>query len=288
MEKYIILQIEGGIGKNVVATSVVRAISKHYPDRKIIILTAHIDIWFCNPRIYKVLEFGKTPYFYQDYVQGKDTVLMIQEPYRSEDYIYRRKHLSEIWCNLYNIEWDGEKPELYFTNLEFDLLSTIINKTKPIFLIQPFGGAPVQGHKYSWARDIPPQIAQQIVDEMSKEYRVIQVKRDDQISLNNCEYLSLNPRQLAMSILLSDKRLFIDSYMQHAASALNLSSTVLWVVNDPNILGYNLHTNIASNFNNGDLRNSMYDAHDIMGDPIQLASIPNDLFDIKKILEKLK
>jgi hypothetical protein len=288
MEKYIILQIEGGIGKNVVATSVVRAISKHYPDRKIIILTAHTDIWFCNPRIYKVLEFGKTPYFYQDYVQGKDTVLMIQEPYRSEDYIYRRKHLSEIWCNLYNIEWDGEKPELYFTNLEFDLLSAIINKTKPIFLIQPFGGAPVQGHKYSWARDIPPQIAQQIVDEMSKEYKVIQVKREDQISLNNCEYLSLNPRQLAMSILLSDKRLFIDSYMQHAASALNLSSTVLWVVNDPNILGYNLHTNIASNFNNGDLRNSMYDAHDIMGDPIQLASIPNDLFDIKKILETLK
>jgi hypothetical protein len=288
MEKYIILQIEGGIGKNVVATSVVRAISKHYPDRKIIILTAHTDIWFCNPRIYKVLEFGKTPYFYQDYVQGKDTILMIQEPYRSEDYIYRRKHLSEIWCNLYNIEWDGEKPELYFTNLEFDLLSTIINKTKPIFLIQPFGGAPIQGHKYSWARDIPPQIAQQIVDEMSKEYRVIQVKRDDQISLNNCEYLSLNSRQLAMSILLSDKRLFIDSYMQHAASALNLSSTVLWVVNDPNILGYNLHTNILSNFNNGDLRNSMYDAHDIMGDPIQLASIPNDLFDVKKILETLK
>jgi hypothetical protein len=288
MEKYIILQIEGGIGKNVVATSVVRAISKQYADRKIIILTAHIDIWFCNPRIHKVLEFGKTPYFYQDYIQDKDTILMIQEPYRSEDYIYRRKHLSEIWCNLYNIEWDGENPELYFTNLEFDLLSTVINKSKPIFLIQPFGGAPIQGHKYSWARDIPPQIAQEIVDEMSKEYRVIQVKREDQLSLNNCEYLSLNPRQLALSIILSDKRLFIDSYMQHAASALDLPSTVLWVVNDPNILGYTLHTNIVSTFNNGDIRNSMYDAHDIIGDPIQLASIPNNLFDTKKILETLK
>jgi hypothetical protein len=66
MEKYLILQIEGGIGKNIVATSVVRAISNQYLDRKIIILTAHIDIWMCNPRIYKVLEFGKTPYFYQD------------------------------------------------------------------------------------------------------------------------------------------------------------------------------------------------------------------------------
>ncbi len=45
MDKFIILHIEGGIGKNVVATAVVRAISKKYTDRKIIILTAHTDVW---------------------------------------------------------------------------------------------------------------------------------------------------------------------------------------------------------------------------------------------------
>ncbi len=288
MDKYVILQIEGGIGKNVVATSVVRAISKHYTDRKIIIVTAHPDIWFCNPRIYKVLEFGKTPYFFQDYISKKDTVLLIQEPYRSEDYIYKRKHLSEIWCDLYDIKWDGEKPELYFTNLEYDFLQTLINKEKPIFLIQAFGGGVGQGHKYSWARDLPPQVAQQVVDEMVKTHRVIQVRRDDQFALNNCEYLSLNPRQLAMAIMMSDKRLFIDSYMQHAAASFGLPSTVVWVVNDPKVLGYELHNNISSTFIDGELRNSMYDAYDILGDPINLASLPNDLFDSKKILETLK
>lgn len=288
MDKYLILQIEGGIGKNVVATAVVRAVSKQYPDRKIIILTAHPDIWFCNPRVWKVLEFGKVPYFHQDYIADKDTILMIQEPYRCQDYIYRKKHLSNIWCDMYGIKWDGEKPEMYFTNLEFDFLSQTINKSKPIFMIQPFGGAAQQGHKYSWARDLPPQIAQSIVDEMSKDYRVIQVRRDDQIGLNNCEYLSMNPRQLAMAIMLSDKRLFIDSYMQHAAASLSLPSTVVWIVNSPDVLGYKIHNNIVSNFNNGEIRNSMYEAHDILGDPINLANIPNDLFDVKKILETLK
>ena len=288
MDKYVILQIEGGIGKNVVATSVVRSISKQYTDRKIIILTAHTDIWFCNPRIYKVLEFGKTPYFFQDYIQNKDTILMLQEPYRSEDYIYKRKHLSEIWCDLYDIKWDGEKPELYFTNLEYDFLQTLINKQKPIFLIKCSGGAQGQAHKYSWARDIPPQIAQQIVDEMSKEYRVIQVRREDQIALTNCEHLSLNPRQLALAIMQSDKRLFIDSYMQHAAASLGLQSTVVWVVNDPKVLGYQSHKNISIKFDNGELRNSMYEAYDILGDPINLANVPNDIFDVKKILESLK
>ncbi len=288
MDKFIILHIEGGIGKNVVATAVVRAISKKYTDRKIIILTAHTDVWLCNPRIYKVLEFGKTPYFYQDFIDNKDTILFLQEPYREEDCVYRRKHLSQLWCEMYDIEWDGEKPELYFTNLEFEQLSSVIKKEKPIFLIQPFGGAQNQQHKYSWSRDIPTQIAQSVVDEMSKDYRVIQIRREDQIGLSNCESLSMNPRQLALSILLSDKRLFIDSYMQHAAAALEYKSTVLWISNSPKVFGYKTHNNIQSNFQSGSLRNSLYDPFDIIGEPIQLATPPNSLFDVDEILKSLK
>lgn len=288
MDKYVIFQIEGGVGKNVVATAVARAISNKYKDRKLIILTAHPDIWFCNPRVYKVLQYGATPYFHQDYIEDKDTILLLQDPYRQEDYIYRRKHLSEVWCDMYKIKFDGEKPELYFTTLEFDFLSTLINKTKPIFLIQCSGGAQGQQHKYSWARDIPPVVAQQIVDEMSKTHRVIQIRREDQIGLNNAESLSLNPRQLAMSLLLSDKRLLIDSYMQHAAAAIGLSSTVVWIGNSPKVLGYELHKNITATFEKGCQRGCMYEPFDIAGDPIHLATPPNALFSVEQILESLK
>ncbi len=289
MDKFIILHIEGGIGKNVVATSVVRAISKKYKDRKIIILTAHVDIWICNPRVFKVLEFGKVSYFYQDYIDQKETILFLQDPYRQEDLIYRRKHLSQVWCEMYGIEWDGEKPELYFTNLELDTVSLLINKQKPIFLIQPFGGSPGQQSKYSWSRDIPPQIAQIIVDEMSKDYRVIQIRREDQTGLNGCESLSLNPRQLALSLYLSDKRLLIDSYMQHAAASLELKSTVLWISNSPKVFGYELHNNIVSEFKQGSLRNSLYDPFDIVGnDTTQIATPPNNLFNVEEIIKSLR
>lgn len=288
MENYLILQIEGGIGKNIVATSVVRALSNKYPDRKIIIITSHIDIWMCNPRIHKVLEFGKTSYFYQDYIHNRNTILMLQDPYRCEDYIYNRKHLSQIWCEMYDVKWDGEKPELFFTNLEFDFLQNLIKKDRPIFLIQSSGGSESQPHKYSWARDIPPKIAQEIVDEMSKDYRVIQIRRKDQLGLNNCESLSLNPRQLSLSIMLSDKRLFIDSFMQHASSAFGLESTVIWIANDPKVLGYQTNKNILINFKGGDLRNSIYQPYDILGDPINLSNIPNEMFNVKEILENIK
>jgi hypothetical protein len=285
--KYVIFGVEGGMGKNVLATAVVRAINKQYPDRKIIVMTAWPDVWLCNPRVERVLQFGMTPYFYKDYIDGKDSLVFIQDPYKQTEAIYRTKHLSEIWCELHGITWDGETPELYFTSLEFDFLTQLINKQKPIFLLQTFGGAQGQQHKYSWARDLSPVLAQEIVNRMSKDYRVIQIRREDQIGLQGCESLSVNPRQLALSILLSDKRLFIDSFMQHCAAALGKSSTVVWIGNSPTVFGYSIHKNIKSNFEVGSLRNSFYDPFDISGDPVQLATPPNNLFNVDEIMNSL-
>lgn len=287
MDKYIIFHIEGGVGKNVIATAVIRAINKFYPDRKIIIITAYPEIWELNPRVWRIYQFGQTQYFYNDFIEGKDTIVLSHDPYRETNAIYRKKHLSEIWCQMYNIPFDGEKPELYFTQLEGDFVQQLLNKTKPIFLINAFGGAPNQRNKYSWARDIPPALAQEIVNEAQKDYRVIQVRREDQMALNNCEYLSLSTRELAVSLLYSDKRLLIDSFLQHAAAALNLKSTVLWVGNSPNVFGYELHDNISSEFEEASLKNSLYEPYDIMGNPIQLATPPNFLFDKDQILTSL-
>lgn len=288
MDKYIVFQIEGGIGKNVVATAVIRSISRRYPDRKILIMTAYPEIWECNPLIHRIFQFGQITYFYSDFIDGKDTILFLQDPYRHQDYIFRRKHITQVWCDICGVEWTGEQPELYFTKLESDFVSYLINREKPIFLIHPFGGAEGQAHKYSWARDMPPSFAQELVDHMSKEYRVIQIKRPDQIALKNAEYLSLNPRQLALSILESDKRFFIDSYMQHAAAALSAPSNVLWIANSPKTLGYSMHNNIECEFEKGSLKNSVYEPFDILGDPIQLATPPNILLDSKNIISMLK
>ena len=287
MDKYAILQIEGGIGKNVMATAVVRAIQKKYPERKIIIISAYPDIWLNNQRIYKTLQFGQISYFYREYIENKDSLVFLQEPYRHNDYVYRKKHLTEIWCELCDVPWDGDTPELYFTQLESDFVNTLINKDKQIFIINAFGGAVGQQHKYSWARDIPPVLAQEIVDEMSKNYRVIQIRRDDQIMLNNADSYNLNIRQTALMLILSDRRLLIDSFLQHASVAFGLTSTVLWSCNTPKVFGYNIHKNISSNFEPGDLRNSMYEPYDILGDPAQIITSPGIMFDKELIIKSL-
>jgi hypothetical protein len=282
--EYIVFQISGGIGKNVIATAVVRAMNMQYPDRKIVILTAHPDVWINNPRVYRVIQFGQTAYFYDDYIKDKDTLIFNHDPYGSPDAIYRKKHLSQIWCELYNIEFHGEKPEMFFTVLERDHVESFLNKTRPILIIQPFGGAQTN-NKYSWMRDIPPALAQRIVDEFKNTHRVIQIKREDQIGLNGVEYLSNSPRILALALMFSDKRILIDSYMQHAAAALGLPSYVFWIGNSPTTFGYQIHKNITTNFEVGSTRNSLYDPFDITGDPIQLATAPNNLFDTDAVLK---
>lgn len=285
--EYIIFQINGGIGKNVVATAVVRAINIQYPESKIIILTAYPEIWINNPRVYRIYKFGQISYFYDDYIKNKNSLILAQEPYLTTDYIYRNKHLSQLWCEMYNITWDGETPELYFTELEKNFVASLINKQSPILIIQPFGGGQMT-HKYSWARDIPPSIAQYIVNNLYKDYRIIQIKREDQMGLNNVDYLTQNPRILAISLLFSDKRLLIDSYMQHAAAALKLNSVVLWIGNSPKVLGYEIHKNIISDFIPGDLIFSLFEPFDITGDPIQLSTSPDKLFDPEIIINAIK
>ena len=54
------------------------------------------------------------------------------------------------------------------------------------------------------------------------------------------------PKKVLISLLLfSNKRLLIDSSLQHAAAALNLPSTVVWVATQHNIFGYDIHNNIG-------------------------------------------
>lgn len=286
--EYIVFQINGGIGKNVIATAVTRAINIQYPDSKIIILTAHPDIWLNNPRIHRVFEYGKTQYFYDEYINNKDSLIFAQEPYLTPDCIYKRKHLSEIWCEMYNLRFQGEKPELYFTVLEKDFVSVLVNKKSPILLIQPFGGAQTT-HKYSWMRDMSPRLAQGIVDEFKKnDYRIIQIKREDQMGLTGVDFLTQNPRILALALFFSDRRVLIDSYLQHAAAALDLPSTVLWIGNSPITFGYNLHKNITTQFVIGNTRDSLYDPFDITGNPIQLGTSPNNLFDLETVVNLIR
>jgi hypothetical protein len=154
-------------------------------------------------------------------------------------------------------------------------------------LLQTHGGSPQgQYSKKSWYRDMPIEIAQKLVNYFAKSYRILHIKSPEQPVLQGVEPLVLPFRELYAVFPLSTKRLFIDSFAQHVAAALDLQSTVCWIGNKPDVFGYPEHINVTPNAKHiREFNKFTYLQDDISG---QVQAFPFDtvnVFDINKIIE---
>lgn len=252
--KYCIFHIQGGIGKHVAATAVAKAIKNNYPDRQLIVVCVFSEIFINLSFVDRVYQLGNTHYFYQNYILDQDSLIFHHEPYFTTDHIHKRLPLIENWCNLYNIKYNGETPEVKFNTLQKNVSKKVwIKNEKPIMVIHTNGGVMTTDAKpYSWTRDMPETLAQEIVNHYKDDYEIYQVTKLNSTKLENANHIFASPQksltimELFSILIHSKKRVLIDSCLQHAAAALNLPSTVLWNGTSPKVFGYNLHDNICT------------------------------------------
>lgn len=248
-EKYFIWHIQGGLGKNVAATALCKDLKEAYPDRKLIMVVSYPEIFLNNPYIDRVYQLGQTPYFYQDYIEGKDVIISRHEPYNQTGHVTMKKHLIENWCDLLGIKYTEQQPIVY-ANFVQRQLTGLWKRQRPTMVIQT-GGGPGQGQKYSysWTRDMPQDVAQAVVNKFRDQYHILHVTRPDGYHLDGVERIDSPLSNIELFAILVDaqKRVLIDSCLQHAAAAFKLQSTVLWIGTSPTVFGYKLHTNIVAN-----------------------------------------
>lgn len=251
MEKYSIFHIEGGLGKHVAATSVAKCIKNNHPERKLIVVCAYPEIFLNLSFVERVYRIGTTPYFYEDFIKNKDTIIFKHEPYFTTQHIVERRPLIENWCKLYNLDYRGESPEINFNIRQQQIGYTKWQRNKPIMVIQTNGGPmSEQQFNYSWTRDLPPHLVLEIVNYFKNDYHIIQVCRNESQKIEGVSEIvtqEIPNTELFYLLLMSTKRILIDSCLQHAAAALGLSSTVVWIGTPSSIFGYNLHKNIQAN-----------------------------------------
>lgn len=287
----IIFSIDGGLGKSIMATAVLKAIKKQYKKANIMVSTAYPDVFINNPNLNKIITSSNNSGLYRDYIQNKEAKVFIGDPYSTSDYITESKHLIQIWCEMYGVEYNGEMPELFLSKAEKQYFEPFYKMDKPILAIQPNGGAINQPLKYSWVRDIPSPIIEQVIEKFKDDYAIVHIKREDQLMYANTIGALDNFRSIAILLTLSKKRLLIDSSAMHIATALNLPSVVAWIGTNSKVFGYDMHTNILANqFTKPlDLNHSYYQRLPLFED---ISKIPyNDLkevFDASLIIEKLK
>jgi len=287
----IIFHIDGGMGKCVVGTAICEVIKRQYPDSQLIVVCGYPDVFINNPWVDKCYGFGEQKYFFENYVHGQDIKLHAQNPYLEAKHIKREEHLLKTWSTMFGYNYNGEYPQIYLTNREKEYLSQKFVSDKPIMVLQTNGGAPNQETKYSWARDIPQHVAQKVVNHYKDEYNIVHIRREDQPALEFTTPISDNFRSMCVLLMMSEKRLLINSFAQHVCAALHLPSTVCWIVNSEGVFGFDLHTNIRANefTRKPDLRNSYLDAFGITGNPMEFPyNSELEIFDADVIIESLK
>jgi hypothetical protein len=291
-KKYSIFHIEGGLGKHVLATAVAKCIKNNHPDRNLIIVCAYPEVFLNLEFVDRVYRIGMTPYFYDDYINNKDSLIFKHEPYFTSDHINKKLPLIINWCKLFGLEYNNEQPTLAFNLRQQQISNNKWKREKPVMVIQTNGG-PLQDQQYpySWTRDIPYDIAQTIVNHFSNYYHIIQICRDKANVLNNVEphFDSMSNMELFALLAYSEKRLLIDSCLQHAAAAINLPSTVLWIGTSPIVFGYNIHNNIVAQLpNTVKLPDSYLFDYNFNGSTHECPMFDTNIFNINEIIESLK
>lgn len=289
----VVFHIDGGLGKHIIATAMVKVIKKHHPKSKLHVVCAYPDVFKHNPLVEKVHQNGQHGSFYQTYIKGRENSCKIYytDPYTHSDFLLQQAHLLEIWAKQWGMQYDGEKPQIYLTQSEIDYFSPFYKTEKPILAIQPNGGPQGQGFNYSWTRDIPESTVLNVIEAFKDTHTIVHIKREDQKQYPNTLNALDGFRSIAILLQLADKRLLIDSFSQHLAAAFNLKSTVCWVTTSPEVFGYDSNINIkAQPFTlKAEFPNNLYQpfglAQDITSMPYQKMQ---DVFDDNTIIQSLK
>jgi len=289
---YSILHLEGGLGKHVAATAVAECIKKNHPDRKLIVVCAYPEVFLNLPFVHRVYRIGNTPYFYDDYIDNKDFLMFKHEPYFTTDHLKKAMPLTENWCKLYNLEYNGEKPSLIFNARQQEIAINKWRRDKPIIVMQTNGG-PLQDqpYPYSWTRDMPRRVGQDLVYKLMNDFHIIQICRNEGQFLDGAEHVNvpLSNMELFGLLGMSTKRILIDSSLQHAAAAMNLPSTVLWVATSPTIFGYELHNNIIADFPRDQVKlpDSYIFDYNFNGETHECPLLDYNIFNAEEILKTL-
>ena len=252
---YNIYHIDGGIGKNIMGTAVCREINDHHRENKTIVVCSYPEIFLHNPNIYRIYRSTNTPYFYDDFVKNKNSLIFKFDPYNATAHIQRKEHLTDTWCDIFKLKNKLTTPELYFNKMEdrnLLLLKQKYSPDKPYIIVQINGGL---GHGENhipmhWYRDIPPFYYQNLINAYRDKFNFILFKHANQLSMEGVIEPNLSLRESLNMMRGAEGALCIDSMAQHAMAALNKPSLVCWIGNSPTVFGYPMHTNVVSNFVN--------------------------------------
>lgn len=261
-EKKILFRTGGGLGKNIIATAVAKAIKAEYPNCILHVQSSYPRAFAHLPYVDEFYPAKPLPYFRQSHI---DFEIFDAEPYLHLGYRQGKTHLIDAWCEMLGVKPPAEKHGEIVLNSHEKKLGDLLMKKPPeqkIIAFQPFGGTSYytaqdaqDPTKIKHYRDLEPAQAQAIVNGLRQRgYIVLQASLPTEPQLENAIPLGkiLNssqisdPRHVFAILSHCDGLLGIDSFAVHAWHALGKdNAVVLWGGTSCDVLGYPKDKNMA-------------------------------------------
>lgn len=273
MKKNLVVNIEGGVGKQILFTSLFPYIQKAYSN--VWIYTPYPEVFEGLNGISGINVFMDSS-FYKTKVLSDDTTIVWGDPYDHPLWLQHKAHLVEVWAEMLGIrhllpsredkKGIGIPPTLNLTSQEkyswTSAWPSIREASEEKFiLVQLQGGqSPIDWEDNgsfldgdSLYRTYPYDLYVELIQRLREAYPDYIIFRyglpNEPIPMEVEEdVLSIEPplpyKVYTEMIQRAHKVICIDSSLQHIAAAANTPAYVIWGETKPYAQGHELHTNI--------------------------------------------
>jgi len=247
------ISLGGGIGKMIAFSSLTPALKEKYGE--VILINPYPMVFYGNTFAYRNYTHGHE-FLFEDHLSDIDVYKV--EPYEMNEYRKDKMHLIDVFAKQLKLEkWD-KKAQLFINRQEeAEAVSFIQNNLKgnEFVLMQICGGTSLYNpqdtkNKFSFSRDLPISIAQEIVNKIHQKYPGLVIIQagfqtepmlKDVINMVNVPIRAFFPLMKYCKTFIS-----IDSFLQHTSSAFNKKGIVCWGGTDPKKLGYEHNINLEN------------------------------------------
>jgi len=253
-----IIQIDGGIGRCIDFTGVLKKYCEKNPNKKVDVICPHADIFFNMSWINKVYPIN-TPYLFETAI--KDARYIKPEPYDMYEYYTEMKHITQCFDKQLTGEEELVLPVIQLSQNELKQAEMWVAKHKQetgkdIILFQPHGSSGGKGTpKPDGTADVMPDesgrsldqaFAEKLAKELQKDYEVFIIKNQDQVGIKDFKtFQGLTLRQIFALIPYVKAGISCDTFLSHAFAMFGKKCYVLWGATSPKNLGYETNMNFT-------------------------------------------
>jgi hypothetical protein len=255
MKKRTVVQIEGGLGKQVALTALLPYFKERYEE--VIVLSSFPDVFEANPNIYRNISYT-TPFAYEEYIKNTDDIFFICG-YRDSDFRKRRIHLLQAACNSIGIEHNNDMaPKIYLTKTEEKIVKEAKTQLGSYIIIQCHGAGgvntPLQPN--IMARDYEVERMEKVVNSIKEIFptlTIINYSLPGETEIKGTVKMNFNNRIWFGLVRECETFIAIDSSLQHISAAFNKKGIVLWGATNPSCFGWKHNINLVGKCSFSDL-----------------------------------